>query len=552
MSRFASRLLTLCLALFVAGATAEAFAEFPAPLHTLELDDGDCVVFLGDSITHQRLYTQYVEDFFYTRYPNKRIRFHNAGVGGAKAWDALERFDRDVAAYKPKYVTILLGMNDGAYQPFNQEIFDTYMKDMQKVIEKIKGIGATPILMTPTMLDARAARMKGKDTPSQEFYNSTLAYYGTWLRDVAQRNGYGFVDMWSPLNNLTIDKRETTPNFTMIEDAVHPGPSGQLVMAYAILDDLELRGPVSSIRLNVAGNAKPQATGGKLSEVEKGDSGVTFTWTADSLPFVVPEEAQDGAKLLRLGHRASREALTVSNLPPGTYELLIDGEIVGKFPSARLADGIELQGNEKTPQYRQAAKVAELNKTRNDGPIGALRNEWRQFQQYSRLKRQVAEQPDNAQAAEQLQAAEAKIAGMEERVQKAETEAKAIEDEIFKINKPQPHKYELSRVDRRAARNRPNASAQVSGILTLNGQPLEGATVIFSRGNGPVATGKTNENGRYRMARDGGKKGVPMGEYRVSVKGDGVPEKFADAEKSVLTVNIVGGGSNEFDFSLTR
>ncbi|MEM0970129.1 MAG: GDSL family lipase, partial [Verrucomicrobiota bacterium] len=28
--------------------------------------DGDCIVFLGDSITHQCLYTQYLENFFLT------------------------------------------------------------------------------------------------------------------------------------------------------------------------------------------------------------------------------------------------------------------------------------------------------------------------------------------------------------------------------------------------------------------------------------------------------------------------------------------------------
>jgi lysophospholipase L1-like esterase len=61
------------------------------------------------------LYTQYIEDLLLHRATLKsRIRFHNAGVGGDRAKDALNRFDEDVAAYKPKYVTILLGMNDGA------------------------------------------------------------------------------------------------------------------------------------------------------------------------------------------------------------------------------------------------------------------------------------------------------------------------------------------------------------------------------------------------------------------------------------------------------
>src|SRR5277367_1150747 len=46
------------------------------------LHDGDTVVFYGDSITAQRLYTKFVEDFVLTRYPTMHVRFVNAGVGG--------------------------------------------------------------------------------------------------------------------------------------------------------------------------------------------------------------------------------------------------------------------------------------------------------------------------------------------------------------------------------------------------------------------------------------------------------------------------------------
>ena len=439
-------------ACLVVSASFAAAADYPAPVKTLDLNDGDCVVFLGDSITHQCLYTQYVEDFFYTRYPHKRIRFHNAGVGGARAWDALQRFDRDVAAYKPKYVTILLGMNDGSYQPFVQDIFDTYQRDMNEIVEKITATGATPILMTPTMFDSRASRLRDREGPREEYYNSTLAYYGTWLRDVAQRKGYGFVDMWSPLNNLTIDQRESDPKFTLIEDAVHPGPSGQLVMAYAILDDMGLRGPVSVIRVDLSGE-KPKSggSGGKVTELQASNTGISFTWSAGSLPFVVPQEAQLGAKLLRLGHRASREALIVNGLAAGEYELLIDGTSVGKYPANRLAAGVELQENPATPQYQQALKVAELNKKRNDGPVHALRGEWSRFQGYMREKRKVAENPADTVAAGKVKALEEQIAGMEERVLKHEADAKKIEDEIFSINKPEPHHYELRRTESKTA-----------------------------------------------------------------------------------------------------
>ncbi|MEQ9069919.1 MAG: GDSL-type esterase/lipase family protein, partial [Gimesia chilikensis] len=109
------RLAAVCMLLQVTTLLSAQEAEqktHKTPLSKMELQTGDSIVFLGDSITHQCLYTQYVEDFFYTRYPKMRLKFHNAGVGGAKAWDALARFDRDVAAYHPKYVTVLLGMND--------------------------------------------------------------------------------------------------------------------------------------------------------------------------------------------------------------------------------------------------------------------------------------------------------------------------------------------------------------------------------------------------------------------------------------------------------
>ena len=117
------RMVTVCCILALA---VQGVAEEPKGHRRIELQDGDTLVFCGDSITHQCLYSQYVETFFYTRYPERRIRFHNASVGGDRVGDALARFHIDIAPYKPKYVTILLGMNDGTYQHFNHDVFKTY------------------------------------------------------------------------------------------------------------------------------------------------------------------------------------------------------------------------------------------------------------------------------------------------------------------------------------------------------------------------------------------------------------------------------------------
>ena len=129
-----------------------------------------------------------------------------------------------MAAYEPKYVTVLLGMNDGRYRSYNEEIWKTYHDDMTTLIGQLVEIGATPILMTPTMYDSRAALARKRNPAAN--YNSVLAYYGTWLREVAVNNGYGFVDMWGPLNNLTLQERKTSPDFTLIKDSMHPDAPG--------------------------------------------------------------------------------------------------------------------------------------------------------------------------------------------------------------------------------------------------------------------------------------------------------------------------------------
>jgi lysophospholipase L1-like esterase len=76
----------------------------------LLLEDGDHMVFLGDSITQQRIYTRYVMNYFALRHPDMGITFRNAGVGGDTSWGSLKRLDKDVLDLKPDVVSICFGM----------------------------------------------------------------------------------------------------------------------------------------------------------------------------------------------------------------------------------------------------------------------------------------------------------------------------------------------------------------------------------------------------------------------------------------------------------
>src|SRR2546422_11304749 len=78
MKYFSSRL-AVAFTAFLGLLTSSPGAEF-------FIHDGDRVVFLGDSITEQRLYTTYIEAYALTRHPKWKLTFRNVGWGGDTSW----------------------------------------------------------------------------------------------------------------------------------------------------------------------------------------------------------------------------------------------------------------------------------------------------------------------------------------------------------------------------------------------------------------------------------------------------------------------------------
>src|SRR2546425_622917 len=133
------RRLTYLLALLLITLSSVARAQSGFALH-----DGDRVVFYGDSITDQRLYTTFVEDFVVTRFPRLDVRFIHSGWGGDRVTGGGGgpidlRLDRDVIAYKPTVMTVMLAMNDGGYRAFEPRLFDTYSRGYEHIVQKVKG-----------------------------------------------------------------------------------------------------------------------------------------------------------------------------------------------------------------------------------------------------------------------------------------------------------------------------------------------------------------------------------------------------------------------------
>src|SRR3954468_12039380 len=85
------------------------------------LKKGDVVVVMGDSITEQRLYSNYLELWSQTRFPQYGLVFRNVGIGVDRSTGGNSRFKRDVLTYKPTVLTVDFGMNDGSYTSFKPQ-----------------------------------------------------------------------------------------------------------------------------------------------------------------------------------------------------------------------------------------------------------------------------------------------------------------------------------------------------------------------------------------------------------------------------------------------
>ena len=105
------------------GATSPATARF-APVR---IGDQETIVFYGDSITEQNLYTAYLETFLLSRFPGKKLAIFNFGWGGDTASGGNKRFARDVLPVKPSLVFVNFGMNDGGYKAYDEPTFRNYL-----------------------------------------------------------------------------------------------------------------------------------------------------------------------------------------------------------------------------------------------------------------------------------------------------------------------------------------------------------------------------------------------------------------------------------------
>jgi lysophospholipase L1-like esterase len=352
-----------------AGWGALALAACAATTHAQQfaLKDGDTVVFYGDSITAQRLYTKDVEEFVLTRYPTLHLRFLNAGVpgdsvNGGYAGTIAERVQRDVAPFHPAMITVMLGMNDGGWAQGSPEIDAAFQKGFRALLDALHTAapGAALTLICPTPYDEIT---HGTEFPGYSRVIDTFADDVSQIGAQLQASGDKDVlvaDFHRPLT-AALDRAKTQfPQLAplIVPDRIHPAEIGHWIMAAALMSAWHVNPVVSRLALNAASAQVIDRDRTTVTQLEKSAQGLEWTELDDALPLPLDFNNAMTPVLLRISDVAQLDQmlLRIESLDPGQYELLIDGKPIAVFSREELQRGVNL-ALYKTPMLDQARGI---------------------------------------------------------------------------------------------------------------------------------------------------------------------------------------------------
>lgn len=297
------------------------------------LKNGDRVLFYGDSITEQRLYTTYVEHYMLTHYPDRRVTFINTGWGGDKVTGndckpcggvgGLARIKRDVIDHRPTVITLLFGMNDGQYVDFDPAIAKVYEDGLVAIIRELKSkTGARIYLMTPTVYDGT----RHTSWSHTDRYNDVLDRYSETVKAIAQREGLSVIDLHTVTTEALLGTKKDDSAYTFAPDGVHPQEDGQLLMAAEILR--AWGAPLSGLKLS--------------KQVKLEQDGTANLSVAAPLPWPEPRPSEKLRIVTPMIMKIGQVILHLTDLPSGEYKVSIDGKDAGKYTSEALSGGIQV------------------------------------------------------------------------------------------------------------------------------------------------------------------------------------------------------------------
>lgn len=200
------------------------------------------LVMIGDSITDAgrteageglfdaigRGYVAQVDALLGAAYPAHAIRVTNRGTSGNTVHELAERWDRDVLALTPDWLSIMIGINDVwrqfdlPRQPETHVLPDVYAATLEHLVATVQPQLTGLVLMTPYMIEPnRADPMRRR-----------MDEYGAIVRDLAERYHTHLVDVQAAFDQAL----EHYHPMALAWDRVHPNHIGHMIIARAFLN----------------------------------------------------------------------------------------------------------------------------------------------------------------------------------------------------------------------------------------------------------------------------------------------------------------------------
>ena len=351
------------------------------------LQDGQTILFIGDSITYAAGYIDFIQTFLIARYPEKKFKIYGMGLSSETVEGLTEpghpyprpnihdRLQRILDRTQPDIVVACYGMNDGIYHPLAEERFTPFKAGINKLIERITGMGAKLYLLTPPPFDPvpAANRIVGPDADRFGFdatfqdYDNVLLAYGQWIMQLSAP-GLTTVDIHKPMLDFLQANRKTNPDYYLARDGVHPGAVGHWIMAQTLLKAWGEQPLEQSADIRI----KSKTIKGDVENADFSGGDVAFDW---HLNVPVALQSEEMRQVSGLVTHMVWPLLRVEQSGVNGYKCYANESMFQSFKREALAEGIDLTGYPSFGLTRRAVKLMNLVRQRRNLYDHALLND---------------------------------------------------------------------------------------------------------------------------------------------------------------------------------
>ncbi|MDY3927834.1 MAG: GDSL-type esterase/lipase family protein [Clostridia bacterium] len=335
------------------------------------------VAFVGDSITHRSEYIKVIETYYRTRYPDYKINFVNKGINAHSFATTNSRFYWDIVNNqgeemnnKPDALTVMLGANDSSYgnyanmtQEQKDSNYNSYIANAEKFIKLCLSENIDLTIITPVLMDEDPDY---SDRAPVVGINDHLGRFSEGLKELGEKYNVPVIDMHSESLRISNDVRENYPdvkNVIMGIDRVHPDSNGGFVMGYIFIKESGHSPIVSSTAIDVNDSTSNQFDNADVIMHEVSENGVSYSYLPKALPYPYCTEYQYAEDTLHLPvtEDINKEIIKISGLKEGSYNIIIDDNLLGTYTSEDLSKGVNIAVNQNNPSQIQAQEVYDLS-----------------------------------------------------------------------------------------------------------------------------------------------------------------------------------------------